>query len=305
MAFRLALVGAGRIGSFHARTIADSSEVELSAVVDPRPEAVAALGGDARHCATVAELIDAGGVDGALVAVPTLLHREVVTQLAAAGIPVLSEKPCGRTAAEARQIGQEVAAAGGFLRVAFWRRYVPELALLRERIARGELGKVATLLSTQWDERPPSAAFRDPASSGGLIVDTAVHDFDLVRWLTGSEIAAVGGFVSAVCSDPPVPGDPESAALVVRLADGATAMISVGRRHPPGEVQRLWAVGTDDAVDLPYIARSDDPAMDRAFRAQTEDFARAVGGATAERLATVDDAVAALAAAELAKEELA
>lgn len=101
----------------------------------------------------------------------------------------------------------------------------------------------------------------------------------------------------------PANGSPV-AQLAVRLSTGATGLISVGRRHAPGAVQRVWAVGTAGAADIAYIACSDDPAMVRAFRAQTEAFARAARGAGGGDLATTDDAIAALTAAELAKGEL-
>ena len=302
MAFRLALIGAGRIGSFHAQTLADSERAESAAVVDPRPQAAAAIGGEStRRYSDLDELIAAGGIDGALIAVPTTLHVPVIEKLAPTGVPLLSEKPCGRTSSEARVIADLVERSASFLRVAFWRRYVPELAAVKERVAAGEFGGIATAFSAQWDEKPPSAEFRDVASSGGLIVDTAVHDFDLIRWLTGEELVEAFGLESTVTSEAPVPGDPESASLVLRLASGGTALISVGRRHAPGEVQRLWLVGTDDAIDVPYIARSDDPAMDAAFKAQTEDFASVVSGERdgPSRLATIADAIAALEVAEL------
>lgn len=305
--FRLALVGAGRIGAYHAHTLAGSEQVRIAAVVDPRPAAAAAIGDpDTRRHGSIDELLDAGGVDGVLLAAPTVLHKQLVERLADSGLPLLSEKPCGRTSEEAYAIAEVVERSGAFLRVAFWRRFVEDLAQLRERVARGELGGVATAFSSQWDEQPPSAAFRDPRSSGGLIVDTAVHDFDLLRWVTGQEIVEAHGFASEVTYDAPVPGDPESASLVVRLSGGGTALVSVGRRHAPGEVQRLWLVGTEDAADVPYIARSEDPAMDVAFRAQTEEFARVAAGgdAAGSQLATIGDAIAALEAAELTSRAL-
>jgi myo-inositol 2-dehydrogenase / D-chiro-inositol 1-dehydrogenase len=305
MKFNIALIGAGRIGAFHAQALADSDEVQIAAVVDPRPDAARAIGTEAVRCyATVDELLAEGGVDGLLLAVPTVLHRELITRLAPAGIPILSEKPCGRTAADARAIAQEVERHDAYLRVAFWRRYVPELAALRERVQRGELGELSAVLCFQWEEEPPSAALRNPGATGGLMVDCGVHDFDLLRWLAGDEVEAVRGFSSTVIAGEPLEGDYESASLALRLAGGATAVVSVGRCHPPSEVQRVWAIGTRDAEDIRYMKDVDDPAMPRAFRAQTEDFARAVRGGDGTRLATIHDAVAALEIAEAAIAEI-
>lgn len=302
MKFRLALVGAGRIGAFHAVALRDSAIVEVAAVVDPRSDAGAELG-EVRRYRSLAELVERGGIDGALVAVPTRHHRATVAELVAAGLPVLCEKPCGMTSNESRAIGEDVERAGGLLHVAFWRRYVNALGDARARVRGGELGELFSIFSAQWDEHPPSAGFRDPASSGGICVDCGVHDFDLLRWLTGQEIEAVSGHASTVCSVAPVAGDPESASLVARLSGGTTALINLGRRHPPGELQSLQVIGTRGAVNLTYVEETDSPVVLDAFRRQTEDFARAAGGASTD-LATVEDATHALRAAELAVEAI-
>jgi myo-inositol 2-dehydrogenase/D-chiro-inositol 1-dehydrogenase len=299
VSFRLAPVGAGRIGSFHAQALADSASVKLAAVVDPVVAGDGGASANIPHFPSIADLVEREQVDGALVAVPTRSHRAVIAELASAGIRVLCEKPCGMTARESETIAAETENVGGFLRIAYWRRYVPDLAALRERLHAGEFGDLFSLFSAQWDEYPPSASFRDPSSSGGICVDLGVHDFDLLRWLTDQEIEAVAGHASAVHSADPVPGDPESAALIVRLSGGTTGLISLGRRHPPGELQSIQVIGTGDAVQITYVDRSGSPMVLEAFRRQTDDFAREVEGARTE-LATARDALRALQAAELA-----
>jgi myo-inositol 2-dehydrogenase/D-chiro-inositol 1-dehydrogenase len=236
--FRLALVGAGRIGAFHAQSLLGrSTSVELAAIVDPRvvTDPGLAPAGVGRF-ASIDELRERTEVDGALVAVPTRLHRSVVGELSSAGIPVLCEKPCGMTSRECLAIAEETEAVGGFLRVAFWRRYTTELADVRRRVQAGDFGELFSVFSTQWDEYPPSETFRDPASSGGICVDMGVHDFDLLCWLTGQEIESICGHASTVSSVDPVPGDPESASFVVRMSGGTSGLINLGRRHPPGEL---------------------------------------------------------------------
>src|SRR6202008_4835876 len=106
-------------------------------------------------------------VDGFLVAVPTRLHVAVTRQLAAHGLPILCEKPCGLTVEETRAI----ASLGGRVQVAYWRRFVPALRALRERMSAGDLGRVVFLAVAQLDQPPPPAAFRDPVSSCGIVVD--------------------------------------------------------------------------------------------------------------------------------------
>jgi myo-inositol 2-dehydrogenase/D-chiro-inositol 1-dehydrogenase len=277
------------MGLTHARALADLEAVKLTAVVEPLDEAAARLPELPRY-ADVEELIDARDVDGVLVAVPTRLHVAVVTPLLRAGLPVLCEKPCGLTSDEARGLQR----AGGRLCVALWRRFVPSLIELRARIVNGELGVISHVLCSQWDERPPPAAFRDPASSGGILVDMGVHEFDLVRWLTGQEIEDVCGFASTVTSEPAVPGDPESVSLAARLSEGATALVTLGRRHAPGETHRVEVIGTDAAERVEFVPAPDGQArIDDALRRQAAAFAAGWTGAS------IGDAIAALEAAEL------
>jgi myo-inositol 2-dehydrogenase / D-chiro-inositol 1-dehydrogenase len=297
-AFRLGLVGAGRMGATHARAIADSDRVELVAVVEPSDEAAAALPDVARL--TLAQLAEGGEVDGVIVAVPTRYHVDVVAQLLRAGIPVLCEKPCGRTSAETRELARLATELDTGLWAAYWRRFVPELRALRDRIAAGQLGKISHVFCSQWDEHPPPASFRDPASSGGIVVDMGVHEFDLIRWLTGQEIERVCGFSSLTCFDPPVPGDPESVDLAARLSGGATALVTLGRRHPPGETVVVEAIGTENAARVEFVRPPDgDVRIAAALRSQAEAFAVAVRGGDWDGV-TMADAVAASMIAEQA-----
>jgi myo-inositol 2-dehydrogenase/D-chiro-inositol 1-dehydrogenase len=275
------------MGATHARALASSREVEVACVVEPSDEAAARV-----HAprATIDALPD---VDGALVCVPTRFHVEVVTQLAALGLPILCEKPCGLTSAETR----EIAALDARLQVAYWRRFVPALRELRERILAGALGTIVFASTAELDEYPPTRSFRDPASSGGIVLDMGVHEFDQLRWLTGQEIATVTGVAGTVGWDEPVAGDPELVQLVLGLDGGVAATVTLARRYPPGEVCRIEVVGLDAAERLDFVAPPDgEETIAGALRAQAEDFARDGGEG-----ATVVDALAAIEGAERAK----
>jgi myo-inositol 2-dehydrogenase / D-chiro-inositol 1-dehydrogenase len=290
VSFRLALVGAGRMGETHARALASSAVVDIACVVDPSDAAAAQV--DAPR----ATLDDLPEVDGALVAVPTRLHVEVVTRLAERGLPVLCEKPCGLTVDDTKAI----AALGVRIQVAYWRRFVPALRELRERIRTGELGPLVFVASAELDELPPAAGFRDPRSSGGIVVDMGVHEFDQLRWLTGQEIVDVAGAAGTVGWDPPVDGDPELVSLTLRTDGGIAATVVLARRYPPGETCRIEVVGLRGAEAISFVAPpTGDETVAAALRAQAEDFARDGGEG-----ATVADAIAALDAATRAKAAL-
>jgi myo-inositol 2-dehydrogenase/D-chiro-inositol 1-dehydrogenase len=287
------------MGSTHARALDDGlAGVELVAVVEPSDEAVARLPDLPRRYRDTSELLAGGGFDGAIVAVPTRLHRTVVGQLLDAGLPVLCEKPCGLTSDETRALARRAEATGAPVQVGYWRRFVPELRDLQARVEAGELGEIEVVLCAQWDERPPSAAFRDPASSGGIIVDMGVHELDQLRWLTGQEIVSVTGVASTVYTEPPVHGDPEGVSLALGLDRGATALVSLLRRHPPGDLCRVEVVGTRQTAHIEFVTpASSEKTFLAALRAQVSDFANAIRGASSVG-ATSADAVRALEAAE-------
>jgi myo-inositol 2-dehydrogenase / D-chiro-inositol 1-dehydrogenase len=290
VSFRIALVGAGRMGATHARALASSPEVEVVCVVDPSDSAAAQV--DAPR-ATLDRL---PAVDGALVAVPSRLHVAVMTELAELGLPVLCEKPCGLTSTDTRRI----AALGMRVQVAYWRRFVPALRELREQIRGGAFGRIVSVSSAQLDELPPPPAFRDPRSSGGIVVDMGVHEFDQLRWLTGGEIVELGGVRGSVGWDEPIEGDPELVTVAVGTSDGIAGSITLGRRYPPGETCRVEVIGLDGATAIDFVAPpTGDATIAAALVAQAEDFARAGGEG-----ATVEDAIAALDAAERAKAAL-
>jgi myo-inositol 2-dehydrogenase/D-chiro-inositol 1-dehydrogenase len=289
--FRLGVIGAGRMGRTHLRAIRESQRIRVAGVVesDPRTRDLVRADGTPAY-ARLDELLAASPVDGILIAVPTDQHLAVVEQVLARGIPVLCEKPCGVNAAQADYCAQAAAAAGLALQVAYWRRFVPELVSLRQRIMDGELGEILAVNCYQWDETPPSAEFR--GSSGGIFIDMGVHEFDQVRWLTGQEFTSV----SAVRSGAGVDGDPDCAQLVARLSGGCTAVVSLGRWYPAGDSCKVEVFGTKGNASSWFLRPSEGDAMFlAALRDQAEDFASA-----ARSGASVGDAVAALTVAELA-----
>ncbi len=302
--FRLGLAGAGRMGRTHLRALDGSDLVTVAAIAEPSApsrEAVAGLGVPVHS--SVAALVDREALDGVLICAPTDAHAEVIAEVVAAGLPVLCEKPCGVSPEQAATAAGIAAAAGVPLQVAYWRRYVPQLRELRERILRGELGFVHLICCYQWDASPPPAAFR--VRSGGIFVDMGVHEFDQLRWLSGQEIgtlhvAAAGADPSG---DPDSSGDVDSAQLIAQLSGGSVGLVSLGRYHRGGDMARAEAFGTRDAVCCPFLTPEEgERAQLAALRAQAEDFARQARGEVPGPSggATAADAVAALEAARRA-----
>jgi myo-inositol 2-dehydrogenase/D-chiro-inositol 1-dehydrogenase len=294
--FRLALVGAGRMGRTHLRALSGSDAVRVVAVVEPAEASRSGLGADVAVYPDVAALLRTGNIDGALIAAPSPLHLQLVTQVAAARVPILCEKPCGISAAQACEAATIAARHGVKLQVAYWRRFVPSLQGLRRRIATGDLGELYFVACYQWDGEPPAAAFR--LSSGGIFIDMGVHEFDQIRWLSGQEFARLDTAVAAAGPQPPISGDADSAQVLCGLSGGSTALVSLGRRFPLGDVCRVEAFGTRDAEDCRFLWPPDgETVFLQALQRQAEGFAHWVRGG--EGLgATAADAIAALEAAE-------
>lgn len=296
---RLAVIGAGRIGRQHVSAVRRSSKMDLVAIADPSDEAQAAISLDGvARVGSVDELLAEVPIDAAIVAVPSAYHVAVVSPLIDAGIPVLCEKPAGLRRVDVRELGALSASRGIPLQVGYWRRFLPSLRELRERIVAGAYGELAMMIAIQWDGEPPPPAFRDPSSSGGILIDMGVHEFDMLRWLTGQEIEEVAGFASDVTWAPPVEGDAETVNIVARLSGGTTAVVSLARRHPPGDLCRIEALGGEGHVALAYLQpREADAQLLDALQAQAEALAASVRGASPQG-ADIADAEAAVAAAE-------
>lgn len=297
-AVRLAVVGTGRMGRNHLAVLGECPSVRLSAVVDPVAEAREAAAPGVAGYDRLADVIDAGVADAVLIAAPSGLHLGLVEEAASAGLAILCEKPCGLTPDDTRRAAEVASGHGVVLQVGYWRRFVPELQRLQEAIAAGELGEIQLVQAWQWDGEPPAAAFR--ASSGGILRDMGVHEFDQIRWLTGQDLSIVAALPSAVTSVPPVPGDPESIAVLARLGGGGVAIASLGRRYDHGDACWAEVIGTLRSERLPFMYGPDaDDVFRKALAAQIEAFAAAVRGEP-QRGATAVDAVEALAAADSA-----
>jgi myo-inositol 2-dehydrogenase/D-chiro-inositol 1-dehydrogenase len=292
------------MGQTHLRALHASTRARVVAIAEPAAGTRATLDapGVTIHSGLDA-MLDAGGLDGVLVAAPSDRHLAAVERLAAAGLPILCEKPCGVTAEQARAAARIATRSGIKLQVAYWRRFVPALRDLRYRMLNGDMGGLYFVACHQWDGAPPPVSFR--ARSGGIFIDMGVHEFDQLRWLTGQEITALHTVASNVPGEDKVPGDAESAQALCALSAGSAGLVALGRRFPAGDICRVEVFGTSGAEDCRFLGPPDgDAVFLHALCAQAEGFIDLVDGKPAQG-ATAEDAVAALTAAEQASRVLA
>ena len=278
----LAIVGAGRMGSGHARLISRGvPEIEITAIADVNLEAGRRLGtelGGVPAFADYEAAITAPGVDAVLVAVSSVHHRPVVEAAAAAGRDILCEKPLALTMADTDAMLAVVSRAGVRLQVGLMRRHDPEYVRARERIAAGELGRPRLFNSRQYDTDPAPPGFLDPAVSGGIMVDMGIHEFDAARYLLAdevTEVSAMGGLV-----DPAFAGldDADVAVVGLRFASGALGSVELSRRVAYGEDVRTEVHGPDASAfigALP-VPGSSEPRFAAAYAAEARAFAAAI-----------------------------
>ncbi|SEC50686.1 Predicted dehydrogenase [Streptomyces sp. 3213] len=187
---RIGIMGLGRIGAFHTETLAGLDVVDSLVVTDPVAATVAAV--TERFGATAAdspEALLAAGIDGVVIAAATDAHPELVLAAVKAGIPVFCEKPVARGVEESLEVLRAVEGSGVEVHIGYNRRFDAGFTAARRAVVSGELGALHTIRSTTLDPAPPPAAY--VAASGGLFRDCTVHDFDIVRWVTGREVVEV------------------------------------------------------------------------------------------------------------------
>ena len=252
---QVGLVGAGRIGAFHARTLSGLDTVERLTIADADPavaERVAAAVG-AEHAPSPEALVDAG-VDALVIAAPTLAHASLVRLAASAALPAFCEKPVALDLSTLDEVIADVERTGTLVQVGFQRRFDDGYRAARAAVANGELGALLVLRAATHDPAPPPEAYI--ARSGGIFRDLHIHDFDAIRFVTGLEIEEVYADGS-VLAEPffAAHDDVDAATAVLRLTGGVLAVVTGTRHDPLGYDVRLEVFGTGDSVAVGLDAR--------------------------------------------------
>lgn len=247
---RIGLVGVGRIGAFHAQTLRDIAEVDSVVVADA--DAARARDVGARLAVetvdTVAQLLSSG-IDGLVVAAATDAHAELVVAAVEANLPVFCEKPVAPDVEGTLDVIKRVSDSDVPVQIGFQRRFDAGYAAARAAVGSGSLGWVHTMRATTLDAAPPPAAYI--ATSGGLFRDCSVHDFDVIRWVSGREVAevyAVGSNRGATFFAES--GDVATAAAVLTLDDATLGLVSAARYNAAGYDVRLEVLGSKDSISV-------------------------------------------------------
>jgi myo-inositol 2-dehydrogenase/D-chiro-inositol 1-dehydrogenase len=243
------VVGAGRIGTMHAECLVRwLPEARVRAVASPHLDTqwAESLGIPVRTTDNAAVFGDPE-IDAVVIAASSGFHCQLITQAAAAGKHVFCEKPLAFEPGPIEEAIERVERAGTLLQVGFNRRTDPNVSDMRRAIGEGQIGEIHTIQITNRDPKAPPIDF--VKRSGGIFLDFLIHDFDTIRFLSGSEISEVYA-IGNVLVDPEIgaAGDIDTAIVTARLDNGALAVIDASRQAVYGYDQRFEVFGSDGSV---------------------------------------------------------
>jgi myo-inositol 2-dehydrogenase/D-chiro-inositol 1-dehydrogenase len=246
---KVGVIGIGRIGRMHAENLVRAvPDAYVKAVASPRlDKAWAESLGIPVGATDVDVVLNDKEIEAVVITAPSGHHVELIRRAAAAGKHIFCEKPVAFEAEAIEQADAAAKAAGVKLQVGFNRRFDPSLLRMWLAVKAGEVGDIHHLRVTNRDPKAPPVEF--VKRSGGLFFDFAIHDFDTMRFLSGSEIVELYA-VGAVLVDPEIgrAGDVDTAVITVRLANGALGVIDCSRQTNYGYDQRFEVFGSKGSI---------------------------------------------------------
>ncbi|TDQ54199.1 Gfo/Idh/MocA family protein [Actinorugispora endophytica] len=316
---RIGLVGAGRIGASHAAAIAARPEVTELVVADAdgaRARAVAA-GVGAHAVDNVETLFAPGAVDGLVITAATAAHPGLILAGVRAGVPVFCEKPVAPDVPETVEVLREVAKHDVPVHIGFMRRFDEGYRRARRALRDGEIGTLHRVHAVTADAAPPPPGY--VPTSGGIFRDCHVHDFDILRWVTGREVEEVYAYgANRGAAYFAEAGDVDNTAAVLRMDDGTLATLQGSRYNGGGYDVRMElagsagtiAVGLDERTPVVSAESGVDFPRERpwqefwsrftpAYEAEIDAFVRMVAG-DGTSPCTVADALEAVLVADAA-----
>jgi inositol 2-dehydrogenase len=241
------------MGQLYARMLAAHvSGVDLYAIAEVNKQTQTQMADElnvANRFTDALELLALPELDAVVITTPTSTHYDLVIAAAGAGKAIFCEKPLALTLEETWSALDAVTRAQVPLQIGFMRRFDAAYKKAKALIDSGQIGSPVTFKSVGRDPFCPNPLYADPAKSGGLIIDMAIHDFDLARWLMGSEVERVSAEgTTLVCKVLESVGDIDNAVINLRFASGALGNVEVSRNAFYGYDIRTEVLGSEGAV---------------------------------------------------------
>ena len=251
MTLNIGLIGAGRIGQIHAGNISNRiPNARLAAVADIDLAAAKSVAAEMNVETVVSdytELLGNEDIQAIAICSATDTHTPIIMAAAAAGKHVFSEKPLDFDLDRIDKALQVVEAAGVKLQVGFNRRFDPNFRKVKEMAADGKVGEPHILRITSRDPEPPPLEY--VKVSGGIFLDMTIHDFDMARYITGSEVEEIY-VIGGVMIDPRIEevGDLATVIITLRFENGVIGTIDNSRKAVYGYDQRIELFGSEGMI---------------------------------------------------------
>lgn len=251
--FNVALLGVGRIGVMHARLLVDHPLVGRLVLADLNHDKANRIAAELGcESSGIDEVFGAGNpleLDGLVIATGTSAHSELLVRSAESGLPVYCEKPIALTLAEARKAQEALERSRVPHHIGFQRRFDDGYNRAKQLLESGGLGELRRFHAMTCDQFPPADDFI--AGSGGIFLDCNVHDFDILRWLTGREVVEVYATGSARGSRAFADsGDFSDSVAVLTFDDGTVGSVHASRYNGQGHEVRLDLMGSEGSANV-------------------------------------------------------
>jgi myo-inositol 2-dehydrogenase/D-chiro-inositol 1-dehydrogenase len=242
------VLGAGRIGRLHTENLFRMPGVRVKAIADPFVDFSDWPPGDVATGKDSAVVLEDAEIEAVLICSPTPTHAPFTETAAKAGKHIFCEKPIDLDPDRIRRTLEVVGAAGVKLQVGFNRRFDPTFSRVRRSVTDDDVGDIQIVKITSRDPEAPPVSYVE--SSGGIFLDMTIHDFDMVRFLSGREIEEVHA-MGAVLIDPAIgaAGDVDTAVTTLKLEGGALAVIENSRQAVYGYDQRVEVFGSRGSAE--------------------------------------------------------
>ena len=249
---KVGIIGAGRIGKVHTESITKYvPNAEVKAIADPfmndATEEWAKKMGVKEIYKDYKEILNDKEIEAVLVCSSTDTHSQISLEALQAGKHVFCEKPVDHDLGRIKKVLDEVKVSGKKFQVGFNRRFDHNFKAIKDAVVGGKVGEPHIIRVTSRDPEAPPAEY--VKVSGGIFLDMTIHDFDMVRYLSGSEVEEVFA-AGAVLVDPAIgeAGDIDTAIITLKFANGALGVIDNSRRAAYGYDQRAEVFGSKGSV---------------------------------------------------------
>ncbi len=262
------VIGLGRLGRVYARDLAGRiPETKLVAVADPMGNLAKEIAEEfdvPKSYTDPLAMIDDKNVEAIVIVTPTHIHREQVIAAAKSKKPTFCEKPPALSLAEVAEMKTAVEKSGMFFQMGFMRRFDAGYAAAKKAIDGGRIGMPLVFKATSRDPFRPSLEYANPASSGGMLIDMGIHDFDLARWFMGDvkTVSAIGATIAY--PELATVGDIDNAIASLTFTSGKLGVVDLTRSGIYGYDISTEILGLEGTIRIGYLRETPIVVMTKA-----------------------------------------